>query len=165
MLIPFDQMPDTARLWVYALDHDLAPAEAASVKEQMETFADNWAAHQQPLRAAVAIERNRFLLLAVDEQYNAVSGCAIDHSARLIEKIESQVRGQMLDRGRIHYQHETSIRTAPFLKAKSLVLAGEITPQTTIYDHTVGTVGDFRHRFAQRAADSWLRRFFQALVA
>jgi hypothetical protein len=101
----------------------------------------------------------------VDEQYNAVSGCAIDHAVRQIEKIEHTVRGGLLDRGCVHYQHEAGIRTAPFLKAKSLVLTGEIMPQTTIYDHTVGSVGDFRHRFAQRAVDSWLRRFFQALVA
>ena len=38
MLIPFDQMPDNARLWIYQADRKLKPEEVRFVEENTNNF-------------------------------------------------------------------------------------------------------------------------------
>ena len=45
MLIPFNKMPDYARVWVYQANRDLTDSEVNTIQQILESQINNWAAH------------------------------------------------------------------------------------------------------------------------
>ncbi|OUW72803.1 MAG: ABC transporter ATPase, partial [Flavobacteriaceae bacterium TMED204] len=45
MKVPFDQLPDTARVWIYPANRSFSEDEIAEIKEKAEVFLEQWTAH------------------------------------------------------------------------------------------------------------------------
>ena len=65
--LPFDAMPDTARLWIFPATRPLSAAEGERVLAETDAFIAGWAAHGVPLTAARDLRHERFLMVAADE--------------------------------------------------------------------------------------------------
>ena len=63
-LVPLGSLPDDARVWVFAAERALAPAEAEAVLGTVDAFLGVWAAHGHPLRSARELRESRFLIIA-----------------------------------------------------------------------------------------------------
>ncbi|MBO9638284.1 MAG: hypothetical protein J7576_08955 [Siphonobacter aquaeclarae] len=159
MRIAFDQMPDHARLWVYQANRPLTASEEADIRLRLDSAFDDWAAHGQPLTNAVEILAHRVVLLAVDEQAYAASGCSIDASTRIIREAGTAHGIDFFDRS-VLFETADGISAVDALKAKAAVLDGRISPETSIYNAQVKTVGEYRSSWLVPAAESWLKRFF-----
>ena len=77
MLIPFNKMPDHARVWVYQADRNLSDAEVQYINQTLDAQINNWAAHGAALVGAATILHKRFVVVSVDENHNQVSGCSM----------------------------------------------------------------------------------------
>lgn len=163
MRIAFDQMPGHARLWVYQANRPLTASEEADIRLRLDAAFDEWAAHGQPLTNAVEIAGNRVVLLAVDEQAYAASGCSIDASTRIIREAGTAHSLDFFDRS-VLFETPEGIGSVDALKAKAAVLDGRITPETRIFNAQVKTVGEYRASWLQPAGESWLKRFFVPAV-
>jgi len=51
MYIPFDQMPDEARVWIYPSNRPFSESEIPLLKNLVEQFLTQWTAHNQALEA------------------------------------------------------------------------------------------------------------------
>jgi hypothetical protein len=83
--VPFDQLPDDARVWVFASDRPLAGAHAERLLATVDAFLARWSAHGQPLTAARDWASDRFLVVAVDQRDAHASGCSIDGLFRTLQ--------------------------------------------------------------------------------
>ena len=77
--LPFDAMPDTARVWIFPATRALSAAEGQRVLAETDAFIAGWAAHGVPLTAARDLRHERFLMVAADE---AAEGCRAAPSTR-----------------------------------------------------------------------------------
>jgi len=66
MYIPFDQMPDESRVWIYPSNRPFSESEIPLLKELIEQFLTQWTAHNQALEASYDLPYNRFIILAVN---------------------------------------------------------------------------------------------------
>jgi hypothetical protein len=164
MLIPFNKMPDHARVWVYQTDKNLSDAEVQYIKQTLDFQINNWAAHGAALVGAATVLHDRFVVVSVDESHNQASGCSIDTSTNWLKNLGSEMNLNFFDRS-VAYIQGDEIKSVEMLKIKSLVAEGILTPDTLIFNNLVPNMGEFRKAWNVSVGDSWMKRYFQGVVA
>lgn len=154
------EMPDHARIWVYQSDRTFAPREKVFIEEQLAAFTGQWAAHGKQLLAAYSIERNQFIVLAVDESHHQASGCSIDSSVAVIRHIEQQTGVRLLDRSQVAFLDDDLVKVRPFNQLKAAVQNGEIREDTPVFNNAIQNAGEWKRQWVQPAAATWLSRYF-----
>ena len=76
--VPFEVLPAHGRLWVFPASRTLTDVEARACLEAVDEFLASWAAHGVLLKAGRELREGRFLLVGVDVDAEAPSGCSID---------------------------------------------------------------------------------------
>ena len=103
-LVPFDSLPDDARLWVFASDRALLDADADRLLEEADTFLSRWQAHGSPLTCGRDWRDDRFLAIAVDQSAAGASGCSIDGLYRSFSALERELGTRLLAGGRVFHR-------------------------------------------------------------
>jgi hypothetical protein len=160
--VSFDQLPDDARVWVFAASRPLSGAESAPLLRGVDGFIDRWAAHGAPVRGARDWRHERFLLVGADERATGVSGCSIDSLFHALAAAEAQTGVPLRDSSLVFFRDAAGeIRSAPRPEFRRLAAAGEVTDDTPVFDNTVTTAGDIRSgRWETRLRDAWHARAF-----
>ena len=157
--VDFVQLPDTARVWVFASDRPVTGPDAARLLGEVDRFLDAWGAHGQPLTAARDWVDDRFLAVAVDQRDAHASGCSIDGLFRTFRRLEPEIGASLVGGGRVHFRDAAGgVRTVARDEFGALAARGEVTARTRVFDPTVGTAGDWRTRFERPLAESWHAR-------
>jgi hypothetical protein len=161
-MIPFDTLPDDARLWVFPAREPITGRDASRLLERVDTFLADWQAHGHPLTVGRDWRDDRFLLVAVDERSEPPSGCSIDAFVRVLKALEDDLGLDLTDHGRVFYRAAdgaiASLRRPDFA---ALARAGDVSPDTTVFDTTVTRLSDLRgSRFELPAREAWHQRVF-----
>ncbi len=160
-LVAFDQMPSDARLWIFAADQPLDEPSRARLLDVVDGFLDGWRAHGLPLTAARDWRYDRFLLVAVDEAPAGASGCSIDEMVRRIEDLERAMGVVLLDHGPVLFRRHDRIERLARPEFAALARAGEVSPDTIVFNNTVTRVGQLRDgQWETPARASWHARAF-----
>ena len=152
-------MPTQARVWVYKAPRDLSHAEQKLVRERGQTFTRSWAAHGAALDACVDVLHARFVVVAVDEEQAAASGCSIDKSVSFIKQLEHDLNLMLTDRMIVVYEDGDTITSCRLQDLPQRIAEGSITGDTMVYDDLVSTMGDLKGRFRMALRTTWLERF------
>lgn len=159
--IDFEQLPDHGRLWVFPLSRLLTDDEARRAMAVVDDFLGQWAAHGSPLRSARELRDGRFLLVGVDVDAEAPSGCSIDALVNRLRALGGEMGATFIDHGPVWFRSEGEIRTATRPGFKSLAEAGEVTPDTPVFDTSLTKVAELRGGGLEKPArESWHGRAF-----
>lgn len=161
MFIPFEQLPATARLWVYQASRNLTTDESAAALTALRPALDTWAAHGHPLTASARVVENRFLLLAVDEGAGLPSGCSIDSSVHTVQAVGQQIGVDFLDRSATYRTADGSVQTLPLVDIKAAVATGLLEPDTLVFNTLVKNLVEFQTNWQLPASHTWLKRYFK----
>ena len=154
--VPFDRLPDGARVWVFAADRPVAGAAAERLLAAVDQFLAQWAAHGQPLTASREWLGDQFLAVAVDQRDAHASGCSIDGLFRTLQRLEPEIGASLVGGGRVHYRAaDGQVHTVSRDEFSERGSRGDVTAATPVLDPTVGTAGEWRARFERPAAESW----------
>ena len=154
--IPFDTLPDDARLWVFGSSAPLDAAASARLLDEVDAFLRVWAAHGAPLRSGRDWRDDHFLAIGVDQSTAGASGCSIDGLFRSLRTLERELDTTLLGGGRVFYRDASgTVRVAERDEFGDLAAAGMVGDETLVFDTTVGTVGEWRRLFERQAAESW----------
>ena len=163
MLIPFNKMPDYARVWVYQANKKLPDSQVRKIQQILEDQINNWAAHGADLAGSVQILHSRFVIVAVDELQNQVSGCSIDASTRWLKDIGTEMNIDFFDRSVVFLQNN-ELQTVEINKIKSLITDDILTPNTLIFNNLVSNIKEFKNNWNVKASDSWMKRHFHTVI-
>ncbi|MEQ9468795.1 MAG: hypothetical protein RLN88_15400 [Ekhidna sp.] len=161
MLIPFEQMPDHARLWIYQAERKLTAQEVEFVEANTKTFLNQWQAHGNDLKASFSVEYDQFLIISVDESFSQASGCSIDASVHLIKALENELRISFMTTSQVAFLQGETINLYPFNQLKIQAQEQVITPETLVFDNTVQNVAAFRSGWLKESGQTWVKRYFQ----
>ena len=53
MFVPFNQLPDHARVWIYPSSRSFSNQELAIIREKAKAFLEQWTAHGAELQAGI----------------------------------------------------------------------------------------------------------------
>lgn len=160
MLVPFDKMPDQARVWVYQANRSLSPNEVAFVEQASQNFLNQWQAHGQDLKASFKVAYDQFLILTVDESFSQASGCSIDASVHLIKALEQKLGISFMTNGQVAFLKDERISLYPFNQLKKAVEDNEVSPETLIFDNTIQTLADLNSKWLTESSNTWVSRYF-----
>ncbi len=160
MITSIVEMPDQAKVWVYQANRPFSDSERILIEKNLEAFCGQWAAHGKQLTSTYSIEKNQFIILAVDESGHQASGCSIDSSVHFIQQIEQATGLSLLDKSQVAFETEEGIIIKPFNKLKEAVTTGEIKPDTIVFNNAIQNAAEWKSSWAIPANQSWLKRFF-----
>lgn len=151
----FDSLPDNARVWVFGSARPLSNDERSALFQRVNDFLTDWKAHDDPLTAAQNFSEDRFLTIAVDQNSAHASGCSIDGLFRSLRELEHEMGTSLLDRSLVYYSDDSGNHAVSRDEFSTLAMDGKVTADTTVFDPTVASLGEWRARFQSKAADSW----------
>ena len=92
----FEHLPDSSKIWIYQNQGAIPQETQKAIQAKLDVFVRQWAAHKVQLYGASAILEDHFIVLAVDENMTAASGCSIDSSVHFIKELEKEFLCTML---------------------------------------------------------------------
>ncbi|WP_026950521.1 hypothetical protein [Algoriphagus mannitolivorans] len=160
MYVPFAQMPEYARVWVYQAARKIEAQEKEIIQNRMKEFCEGWNTHGNRMPTSFEIVDDQILVLAVDESQLGASGCSIDSSVRTLREIESQLGINLTDQGKISLKNSLGkVSVIPALGIKSRVTSGEITEELEVINPIIQTKADLQNLW-QPVRKSWLNKYF-----
>ena len=162
MYIPFEQLSDEARVWVYQANRSLVHEEKAGILQQTKAFLAQWTAHGSPLHCSAAILYDQFLILAVEESFQGATGCAVDASIQFIRSLEQEHQIDLLDRTHIAFRKAESNVVVPLEQLQEKIQQRSISADMLTFDNTITKKEALADQWLVRAQDSWLGKYFCA---
>jgi hypothetical protein len=155
-LVNFEDLPDTARVWVFGSDHPLDAKSSKILLEEVDRFLAEWKAHGNPLTVGRSWKYDRFLTVAVDQSTAGASGCSIDGLFRALKALEPKLGASMVTSGCVYFRNASGgIQCIGRDQFTALGSAGTISAHTRVFDPTVTSLGEWRARFELEAGESW----------
>lgn len=159
MYTEYNKMPENSRIWIYQANRELLVEEIEYISAKAINFVEQWTCHEEKLKSSFTIKYNRFLILAVDENFNKVSGCSIDASVRFIKEIEQQLKIDMTDKTNIAFKTNNNIQLIKLSDLQEHLKKKTITPNTIVFNNMVSTKKDFEKNWEIPAKQSWHNKF------
>jgi hypothetical protein len=161
-LIPFNELPDIARLWIFNTDRDPSPEQIMMIHAGMERFLQQWTAHSADVTAGYELRYDRFILVGVDEAVTAPSGCSIDTLVNFLKELQKLVGLQIVDAPDVCFRDELGVKCVTRARFDELAQKSEVTAATTVFDNTLSRLGDLRSgNWERQARDAWHARAFE----
>jgi hypothetical protein len=159
MWIPFKQMPEHSRIWIYQASQRLSVEAEWQVRAYLEEQIQQWKSHGATMKASVELFYGQFVVMAADESYQSPSGCSIDQSVNWMKELGSALQIDFFDRS-INLLQEGEVVSISLSKLKKAVEDSVIKPETIVFNHTVSNLSQLEKCWKLPAKDSWLSRNF-----
>lgn len=159
MFIEFKDLPKNSRVWIYQSNRVFTKNEIELISLKAEDFINSWTRHGDDLKGSFTIKYDQFLVLAVDESFNNVSGCSIDSSVRFVQVIEKDLQLDLTDKMNITFKDDDNINLVKLSDFQLFAKQKKITAKTIVFNNMVNTKEDFENNWEVPAKESWHKRF------
>jgi hypothetical protein len=161
MYLPFNQMPDHSRVWVYQSDRKFTQVEKEEISEKLKQFCAQWNTHGNMMPTSFDIRYDQVIILAVDESQLGASGCSIDSSVRTLREIEQCFDINILDQGKVSFlSNPGSLEVSNLMGIKSKVTEGILQAETIVLNPVVSKKSDLDNNWLIKAKEIWLNKYF-----
>lgn len=160
MYVEFDTLPEDSRIWIYQSNRKFTDEEVAQIEGELKSFLENWAAHGSGLEASYQLKYNRFIIIAINQDTQAATGCSIDASVHFIQQLEQKYKVELLDKMNVTYRNGEHIAYKPLIDFKKMAKDKAVTANTIVFNNLVNTVGEWQDYWEVPAGESWHSRFF-----
>lgn len=160
MYIPFENLPEESRIWIYQSSRKFSEDEIADIEKDLIEFINNWNAHGTSLEASFQIKYNRFIILAINQEVQQATGCSIDSSVGFIQKLEQKYNVDLLDKMNVAFKQGEYVTYKTLLEFKKLAKDKSVSENTIVFNNLVNTIEEFNDGWEIPAAESWHSRFF-----
>ena len=159
MLVPFENLPDSSRVWIYQANRSFTNEELEEIKSRLDQFVTQWTAHGADLKAGYLIKYKRFIILALDQQINAATGCSIDASVHFIQQLEKEFNVDLLDKMNVSYKQGEFIAYKSLTDFRKMAKQKAVSPKTIVFNNLVNNKAEFLSDWEVPASESWHKRF------
>ncbi len=161
MYLEFENILDSARIWVYQADRKFTQEELKWIKDRLMIFCEQWNSHGTLMPTSYDIKFDQVIILAVDESQLGASGCSIDSSVKVLREIEQKIDVNLLDQGKVVFlESGDSLVVNSVFGVKDSVKAGHLGPETIVLNPLVKHKADLDHHWLVSAKESWLNKYF-----
>jgi len=160
MYVPFENLPPESRIWIYQSNRKFSDEEFAAIETDLKAFVESWAAHGTGLEASYQLRYNRFIILAVNTEVQAATGCSIDASVQFIQDLEKKYEVDLLDKMNVTFKLGEHIAHKPLIEFKKMAKEKAVSGNTIVFNNLVNTIEEWNDSWEVPAAESWHSRFF-----
>lgn len=161
MLVDFNALPETSRVWIYQANRSFTTDEQNELKSRLETFINNWTAHGSDLQASYELKYNRFIILAINSDVSKASGCSIDASVHFIQNLEKIYNVDLLDKMNVSYKQGEFIAYKSLSDFRQMAKDKAVSKNTIVFNNLVNNIAEYKENWEVPASDSWHSRFLK----
>ncbi|WP_318640431.1 ABC transporter ATPase [Flavobacterium ardleyense] len=160
MYVPFENLPEESKVWIYQSNRKFSDEEFAEIEKDLKNYLEGWSAHGVSLEASYQLKYNRFIVLAVNQEVQAATGCSIDDSVRFIQELEKKYDVDLLDKMNVTFKSGDHIAHKSLAEFKKMAKEKSVSGNTIVFNNLVNDLGEFNEYWEVPAIDSWHSRFF-----
>ena len=161
MLIPFTDLPDQARVWIYQASRPFSKEEKTDVILEIEAFLKQWAAHGSDLVTSYEIPYDRFIVIGLNEEVQGATGCSIDSSVRFIQTLEAKYQIELLDKMNVTHKEGDKLLYTPLKEFRSLAKKRKVSSNTIVFNNLVVDKAEYTSHWEVPVGQSWHSRFIK----
>ena len=143
------------RVIIYPASRPFTAKESKVITEKLYDFLSSWAAHGKPLSSSFKIEKNQFIVVCVDEEQEAASGCSIDALGGVMREIDQEYQLGLFDRMKASYVENGEIKTMKLQDFRNGLKSGEISRDIEVFDFSKNSYIAFLSDFLLPLRRSW----------
>lgn len=159
MLVEFEKLPETSRVWIYQSNRSFSEEELDEIKKEVAQFLNEWTAHGSSLKAGFEIRYHRFIVIGLDQSEMAATGCSIDASVRFVQYLEKKYGVELLDKMNVSYKQGEYIAYKPLSDFKKMAKQKAVSKNTIVFNNLVNNKQEYEEHWEVPAAESWHARF------
>ena len=160
MYVPFENLPEESRIWIYQSNRKFTDEEFAEIEKELQIFVENWAAHGTGLEASFQLKYKRFIILAVNQEAQVATGCSIDSSVAFIQSLEKKYEVDLLDKMNVTFKLGEHVAHKPLIDFKKMAKDKAVTGNTIVFNNLVNNIAEYNESWEVPARDSWHSRIF-----
>lgn len=159
MLVAFDSLPETSRIWIYQSNRSFTDEEISEIEKELDNFVTEWTAHGSSLQAGYQIRYKRFIVLGLDQSVASASGCSIDASVHFVQNLEKKYGVDLLDKMNVSYKQGEFIAYKPLAEFKKMAKQKAVSKNTVVFNNLVNNKQEYEEYWEVPASESWHARF------
>ncbi len=159
MFTEYKNLPNSSRVWMYQSDRVFTAQEIDFISMKAKDFIEQWTRHGDNLKGSFTIKYNQFLVLAVDEGFNNVSGCSIDASVRFVKELENELQIDLMNKMNVSFKDGDNINIIKLAEFQQFAKEQKITKETIVFNNMVQTKEEVENNWEVPASKSWHNRF------
>lgn len=159
MLVDFNILPETSRVWIYQCNRSLSENEIKEIKSRLNVFIENWTAHGSDLQSGYNIKYKRFIIIGLNQNLNKATGCSIDASVHFIQQLEKDFNIDLMDKMNVSYKQGEFIAYKPLIEFRKMAKEKAVSKNTIVFNNLVTNKAEFIENWEVPAKDSWHSRF------
>ena len=160
MLVAFEKLPETARVWIYQANRSFTGEELQGLHADLRQFLEQWTAHGSQLQAGFETPYNRFIVIGLDQTLASASGCSIDASVRFIQAVEEKYGVELLDKMNVSYKQGEYVAYKSLKDFRQMAKDKAISKNTIVFNNLVVNKEEYTQHWEVPASESWHARFF-----
>jgi len=161
MLVDFNTLPETSRVWIYQANRSFTESELEEISKKLDVFIENWTAHGGDLKAGYCIKYKRFITIALDQNMNQATGCSIDSSVVFIQQLEKDYQVDLLDKMNVSYKQGEFVAYKTLTDFRKMAKQKAVSKKTIVFNNLVTNIAEFNENWEVPASESWHSRFIK----
>ena len=158
MVVPFESLPETSRVWIYQSNERFTEEQEQEICEQLTAFLNQWVAHGQDLEAGFEIRYNRFIVIALNQAVHQATGCSIDSQVHFIQELEKKYQLDLLDQMNVAFKQGDFVNFNPLNEFRKIVKQGAVGKNTIVFNNLVTNKAEYTENWEVPMSDSWHAR-------
>ena len=159
MHTPFNQLPETSKIWIYQSDRKFYTDEVPEIITKIETFLNQWTSNGNILEASYLFKYNRFIILAMSHSDEVLSIEAIDNSVAFILDLQAAYNVELLDKLNVCFKQGEFVQYKDVKTFRKLLKIRSISAKTIVFNNLINTKEELEDNWEIPIADSWHSRF------
>lgn len=159
MLVEFEKLPETSRVWIYQANRSFTENEILEIKQKLDAFIEQWTAHGSDLQASYEFRYKRFIIIAINQEVHSATGCSIDASVNFIQQLEKDYNVTLLDKMNVSYRQGDFIAYKALADFKKMAKQNAVSQNTIVFNNLVTNKEEYQNYWEVPARDSWHARF------
>lgn len=151
-------LPEHSRVWIYMADRLLNKEEIKTTMLKGMEFVVGWSSHGSAVRAACDVLEKCVLVLAVDENVEAPSGCSIDSSVRFMKSLGQELGVDWFNRLNVLYRTNDEVDLVSLDEFIKRFKASTHQDQFEIFNTLAASVAELNTVAWLPVKESWINR-------
>jgi len=161
MLVEFNTLPEESRVWIYQSNRSFTEQEIEEIQSKLDMFIENWTAHGSDLQASYTFKYKRFIVLGLNQNLNAATGCSIDASVHFIQQLEKDYNVDLMDKMNVSYKQGDYVAYKTLTDFRKMAKDKAVSKNTIVFNNLVTSIGEFNENWEVPASESWHSRFLK----
>ncbi|WP_313375674.1 ABC transporter ATPase [Chishuiella sp.] len=149
-------LSDDSRIWIFQASRKFSYSEKENITQKLNNFIAVWNAHGAELLASFDLPYDQFIVVGVDENQAAASGCSIDKLTKLVREIDAEYSLDLLNRMLVSYEENQHIIIDKLPVFKQKVKEGAM-KNVNVFNNGISSLKEFKHSWLVPLEESWAK--------